>query len=135
MPGFLDPLWLQHESAVLFQTIGLDNNREAFFDMFDSWADELKPVRSEISEETWESFKASMYSGDFLFNVSREFVSKCATPLLVLLGNDLYHPESTSREVAALAPNATLIEDWKEPEHQPAAKQAVERFLIEHTPR
>ena len=122
-------------SAVLFQSIGLDNNRQAFFEMFDSWADELKPVRTEVSAEAWESFKTSMYSEDFLFNVSRDFVAKCETPLLVLLGTDLYHPESTSREIAALAPNATLIEHWKEPEHQPAAKQAVERFLAEHTPR
>jgi hypothetical protein len=68
-------------------------------------------------------------------DVSREFVSRCQTPLLVLLGNDLYHPESSSREVAALAPHATLIEHWKEPEHQPAAKKAVEGFLARHTPR
>jgi hypothetical protein len=34
-----------------------------------------------------------------------------------------------------LAPNATLIERWKEPEHQAAAKTAVERFLAQHTPR
>jgi hypothetical protein len=122
-------------SAVLFQSIGLDDNRQAFFEMFDSWADELKPMRPEVRAEAWESFKTLMYSGDFLFNVSRDFVSKCETPLLVLLGTDLYHPESTSREIASLAPNATLIEHWKEPEHQPAAKQAMERFLAEHTLR
>jgi pimeloyl-ACP methyl ester carboxylesterase len=122
-------------SAVVFQTIGLDNNRQAFFEMFDSWANELKPGRPEVSEETWESFKKTMYSGEFLFNVSREFVAACETPMLVLLGNDLHHPESTSRELAALAPKATLIEYWKAPEHQAAAKQAVESFLAEHTPR
>ncbi|OGB94093.1 MAG: alpha/beta hydrolase [candidate division NC10 bacterium RIFCSPLOWO2_02_FULL_66_22] len=122
-------------SAVVFQTIGLDDNRQVFFELFDSWANELKPTRSEVSEATWESFKQSMFSGDFLFNVSRAFVSRCQTPLLVLLGNDLYHPESSSREVAALAPNATLIEHWKEPEHQPAAKKTVEEFLAKHTPR
>jgi len=122
-------------SAVVFQTIGLDDNRQVFFELFDSWANELKPTRSEVSEATWESFKQSMFSGDFLFNVSRAFVSRCQTPLLVLLGNDLYHPESSSREVASLAPNATLIEHWKEPEHQPAAKKTVEEFLAKHTPR
>jgi pimeloyl-ACP methyl ester carboxylesterase len=122
-------------SAILFQTIGLLNNQQAFFDMFDNWKNELKPAHPDVSEEAWNSFKTSMYGGDFLFNVSREFVSRCKTPLLVLLGNDLYHPQETSREVAALAPNATLIERWKEPEHQPAAKQAVARFLAEHTPR
>jgi pimeloyl-ACP methyl ester carboxylesterase len=122
-------------SAVVFQTIGLDNNRDAFFEMFDSWAQELTPRRPEVDAEAWESFKHAMYDGEFLFNVSREFVSRCQTPLLVLLGNDLHHPSATSRELAALAPHATLIEQWKEPEHQPAAKQAVERFLAEHTPR
>lgn len=60
---------------------------------------------------------------------------RAACTLLVLLGNDLHHPESTSREIASLAPNATLIEKWKEPEHHAAAKQAVERFLAEHTPK
>jgi hypothetical protein len=47
----------------------------------------------------------------------------------------MYHPAATSRDIVALAPNATLIERWKEPEHQAAAKMAVERFLAEHTPR
>jgi hypothetical protein len=103
--------------------------------MFDSWADEIKPQRPEVSAATWEAFKTSMYSGDFLFNVSREFVAACQTPLLVLLGNDLYHPESTSREIAALAPHATLIEAWKEPQHHAAAKKAVEEFLAAHTPQ
>ena len=76
-------------SAVLFQTIGLSDNRQAFFDMFDGWAAELKPGRPDVSNEAWESFKTNMYSGDFLFNVSKEFVAQCQTPLLVLLGDDL----------------------------------------------
>ena len=122
-------------SAVLFQTIGLDNNRQAFFDMFDGWADALKQERPEVNPDAWESFKNSMYSGDFLFNVSREFVSNCQTPLLVLMGDDIYHPSVTSREIAQLAPNATFIEYWKEPENQAVAKKAVEDFLAQHTPR
>jgi hypothetical protein len=96
--------------------------------------DALTDLR-QTSEETWESFKKSMYGGEFLFNVSRAFVANCKTPMLVLLGNDLHHPEASSRELAALAPNAMLIEKWKEPEHQPAAKKAVETFLAEPTPR
>jgi pimeloyl-ACP methyl ester carboxylesterase len=132
--GLIEAVPQRVASAILFQSIGLDNNRQAFFEMFDSWADEIKPQRTEVSAEIWEAFKTSMYSGDFLFNVSREFVAACQTPLLVLPGNDLYHPESTSREIASLAPNATFIEDWKEPRHHPAAKKAVEEFLAAHTP-
>lgn len=122
-------------AAVLFQPIGLLNNRPAFFEMFDSWSKEQHAAHPEASDTTWEAFKQTMYGGDFLFNVSREFVARCPSPLLVLLGNDLYHPEATSREIVALAPNATLIERWKEPEHQAAAKTAIERFLAAHTPR
>jgi len=121
-------------SAVLFQPIGLDNNRQAFLDMFDGWAKEQQAAHPEANGATWETFKQNMYGGDFLFSVSRDFVKRCATPLLVLLGNDVYHPQTTSREVASLAPNATLIERWREPEHQVAAQAAVERFLAAHTP-
>jgi pimeloyl-ACP methyl ester carboxylesterase len=122
-------------SAVLFQPIGVDNNRPAFFEMFDGWAKEQRAAHPEVDDATWEAFKQNMYGGDFLFSVPRDFVKRCTTPLLVLLGNDMYHPQVTSREVASLAPNATLIEQWKEPEHQAAAQAAVERFLAAHTPR
>jgi pimeloyl-ACP methyl ester carboxylesterase len=120
-------------SAVLFQPIGLDGNRQAFFDMFDSWAQELKTERDDVDPKAWDVFKQSMYGGDFLFNVSREFVAGCRTPLLVLCGRDLYHPESTSREIVALAPNAELVERWKEPEHLEAARARVLDFLVDHT--
>jgi pimeloyl-ACP methyl ester carboxylesterase len=122
-------------SAVLFQPIGIDNNRQAFFDMFDGWAKEQQATHPEANDTTLATFKQNMYGSDFLFSVSRDFVKRCATPLLVLLGNDMYHPQVTSREVASLAPNATLIEKWREPEHQAAAQAAVERFLATHTLR
>src|SRR5262245_3221684 len=121
-------------SAVLFQPIGIDNNRQAFLDMFDGWAKEQQAAHPEANDATWETFKQNMYGSDFLLSVSRDFVKRCPTPLLVLLGNDMYHPQVTSREVASLAPNATLIEQWREPEHQAAAQAAVERFLASHTP-
>lgn len=121
-------------SAVVFQTIGLDDNRGAFHDMFDDWAKELKASRPEVSDADWSSFRANMYDGDeFLFNVGEDFVSTVQTPLLVLLGTDLYHPESSSRELARLAPNATLVEDWIPSAHHDAAKAAVASFLEEHT--
>ena len=119
----------------LFQPIGIDDNRQAFLDMFDGWAKEQQAAHPEATAATWEAFKRNMYGADFVFSVSRDFVKGCPTPLLVLLGNDLYHPQTTSREVASLAPNATLIERWREPEHHAAAQAAVERFLAANTPR
>ena len=41
-----------------------------------------------------------MYDGDFDFNVGRDFVAACQVPMLVLMGNDAYHPMQTSREIA-----------------------------------
>ncbi len=121
-------------SAVVFQSIGLDDNRQAFFDMFDSWANELQDTFPSMDTQSWESFRHNMFGGDFLFNVSEDFVQQCQTPLLVLMGKDIYHPESTSRKIAELAPAAKFVEHWKEPENIATAKHAVEKFLAEHTP-
>ena len=74
-----------------------------------------------------------MYDGDFLFNTTRDEVASTTTPLLVAMGNDLYHPESTSREIAALAPNVTFVEQWKDDEHLPAADAAFRSFLAANT--
>ncbi len=122
-------------SAVLFQPIGFDQNREAFYEMFDSWAAELKTSsHPDVPDEAWARFRSNMYDGDFLFNVDRDFVRGCQTPLLVLAGNDLYHPASTSEEIAELAPNVEFVASWKEPENVAAAQAKVAAFLAEHTP-
>ncbi|MFW6093430.1 MAG: alpha/beta fold hydrolase [Pseudomonadota bacterium] len=121
-------------AAVLLQPIGHLDNREAFYAMFDDWANELKPERREVPDAAWESFKHNMYDGDFLFNVDREFVAGCRTPLLVLRGDDHYHPSEISREVVRLAPDARLIEQWKEGEQQAGARSEVLAFLDANTP-
>ena len=121
-------------SAVLQQTIGTDENRDAFYDMFDSWAEPLAAARDDIDASVLPAFRSNMYDHEFILSVSREFVAACPTPMLVLMGNDLYHPESTSREVADLAPNATLIESWKAPDEITNTVAAVRQFLLEHTP-
>ncbi len=116
-------------SAVLQQTIGAHENRHAFYEMFDSWAQEIAPDHPEAGDETWRSFRSRMYDGDFVFSVDRDFVRGCQTPMLVLMGDDLYHPQVTSREVAALAPNAELVEHWKEEAVVPRTVARVREFL------
>jgi pimeloyl-ACP methyl ester carboxylesterase len=121
-------------SAVLQQTIGLSDNRDAFYAMFDGWAEDMRKLQPDVPEATWSAFRSNMYDGDFVLSVSRDFVRGCSTPLLVLMGNDLYHPQETSREVAALAPHAQLIEQWKEPEVVPQTVERVIGFLKSNTP-
>jgi pimeloyl-ACP methyl ester carboxylesterase len=118
-------------AAVIQQTIGLDGNRHAFYEMFDGWADALDP---KPGASVLEQFRSNMYDGEFLFTVDQAFVSECDTPLLVLLGNDLYHPESTSRDIVRLANNVELIEDWKREEVVDSTAQAVAHFLSSNTP-
>ena len=121
-------------SAVMQQPIGFEANQQAFYEMFDGWADKLKEDRADLSDETLRQFRSNMYDGDFLFNVDREFIRRCPIPILVLMGNDLYHPQSTSREIVELAPNARLVEQWKEPEVIDTTVQTVIDFLQENTP-
>ncbi len=120
-------------AAVLFQSIGLDNNREAFYAMFDSWAEQLAATsHSQVSKADWERFRGNLFDGDFLFNLDATFVQNCSTPVQVLMGDDLYHPKSTSLAIAELAPNAEFVERWKEGPDVAQGQQLVLDFLRRH---
>jgi pimeloyl-ACP methyl ester carboxylesterase len=122
-------------AAVLQQPIGYSgSNREVFYELFDSWVAELKQTRTDIEEETLPPFRSRMYDGDFVFSVSRESVAACPVPLLVLRGNDVYHPSHTCEEIVGLAPRAELVHDWKTGDYLVQALAHVRRFLSEHTP-
>lgn len=123
-------------AAILQNPIGLSpRNRDLFFKMFDTWADALKLESPQLEDSALRQFRDRMYGTEFVFNVSREFVRSCKTPMLILCGNDDYHPNETSREIAALAPNAELVENWKTPDVIGATVKRVREFLISHTPK
>ena len=61
---------------------------------------------AKLTDAALGSFRERMYGGDFVFSVTRDFVRKCTHPLMVLAGDDLYHPAPISSEIASLAPNA-----------------------------
>jgi pimeloyl-ACP methyl ester carboxylesterase len=118
--------------AVLQQPIGYSgSNRQVFYELFDSWIAELKETRTDIADDALPPFRARMYDGDFVFSVSRESVATCPVPLLVLRGNDVYHPSSTSEEIVRLAPRAELVHDWKTGEDLPRAVDRIRAFLSE----
>jgi pimeloyl-ACP methyl ester carboxylesterase len=76
-----------------------------------------------------------MFGGDFVFSVSEDFVRTLTTPLLILAGNDDFHPRATAERLAALAPNAELVLGWREPEIVPRTVEKVREFLLRHTPK
>lgn len=120
-------------AAVLQNPIGLtDANRASFFGMVDSWGEQLVSTRDDATKEAVDSLRQEMFGGDFVFSVSRDFVRSCEVPMLVLAGDDDFHPTSVAEEIVELAPDARLVTDWKGP--GPDTLPTVRQFLLDHTP-
>jgi pimeloyl-ACP methyl ester carboxylesterase len=117
-------------AAVLQNPIGLSaDNRDAFYGMFDAWADGLH-----VAPDIASSMRGSMFGGDFVFSTTRDFVRACPVPLLVLAGNDTFHPRPVAAEIADLAPNASLVLEWTNPIHHDATLARVREFLLTTRP-
>jgi pimeloyl-ACP methyl ester carboxylesterase len=123
-------------AAVLQQPIGLaDDNRALFQTAFDGWAEELQKERPEVDPGALAGLKANLYAGDFAYSVSREDVRRTPVSMLVLRGNDPYHPAEISEEIVRVAPRAELVASWKEGEDLARAVARVKAFLAINTPR
>ena len=102
------------------------------------WGPPLCEKRPEVTMEMVRDFLTSMYTGraDFVFSVSRDFVSSIQTPLLIAPDDVPAHPHQVAMEVAGLAPNAEVtIYPWKD--SQPHIDETVEQarlFLKAHEP-
>jgi hypothetical protein len=85
-----------------------------------------------------EAFLNSMYrtNPDFVFTVTRDFVSNCQTPVLILPDDVPAHPYAVATEAARLAPKAEVsLYPWKDsPEHLAQALVHIHRFLKAHQP-
>jgi pimeloyl-ACP methyl ester carboxylesterase len=122
-------------SGVLQNPIGQTaDNTELFRSMFDGWATEISAAHPEATDETWTAFRERMFGGDFVFSVGRDFVATCPVPLLVLPGNDQFHPRSVALEIAEAAPEAELLDGWAGEEQKPTTAEKVRAFLLRHTP-
>ncbi|HKV54147.1 MAG TPA: alpha/beta hydrolase [Candidatus Binataceae bacterium] len=120
-------------AAVLQNPIGLKDNRDAFREMFDGWAKELKNAHPGVDDRGFANFRESMYGGDFVFTVTPDFVRSCKTPMILLNGSDMYHPAEISAQIASLNPAIEVVPDWKTPEAAKAAGARVRAFLKKHS--
>src|SRR5690606_6563310 len=94
-------------AAVMLQPVGIEpdgSNRSAFVEMFDGWVELQADAHPHVEASTWAAFRSNMWDGEFLLTATEDDVAAFATPLLVAMGNDLYHPQATSRRIAELAP-------------------------------
>ncbi len=124
-------------AAVIEQPIGVsDENRAVLAEnLYGRWAKQLSETRPELDREMLETFGKRMFTGDFVFSVTREFVKNCRTPMIVMPGNNLDHPRAIGNEIAALAPSSEIIADWRHPQELVAPAVArIKSFLKVHTP-
>jgi hypothetical protein len=124
-------------AAVLKQPVGIDDaNREVLpGNLWRRWAADYVAKHSENDAADASAFGTRMCTGEFVLSVSREFVQSCPVPLLVMPGGNLDHPRSIGMEIAKLAPNAELIEEWREPSDLlPPAVARIRQFFRKHTP-
>ena len=99
-------------AAVLAQPVGFRPEMPNV--MYDSsmtgWAPELIKRRPEITMEMVEKFLTKMFRSnpDFVYTVTRDFVRKCQTPVLILPDDIPAHPYAVAMEAAMLAPKAEV---------------------------
>src|SRR6476619_2423814 len=125
-------------AAVLAQPSGSrPEARDLFYEgNMKNWGPELVKRRPEISMETVDRFLTRMYrtNADFVFTVTRDFVRKCQTPVLILPDDIPAHPYAVAMEAAMLAPKAEVsMYPWKEPKERiPLAVRHIRSFLRAH---
>jgi pimeloyl-ACP methyl ester carboxylesterase len=102
------------------------------------WGPTLCDRRPDITMTMVEAFLKKMYGDnpDFVFTVTRDFVRRCQTPILVLPDDIPAHPYAVAIETVRLAPNAQVsLYPWKEPKELiPLAVRHVRTFLRAHHP-
>jgi pimeloyl-ACP methyl ester carboxylesterase len=132
--GLLRAAPQRFRSAVMLQPVGIDDNRHALEEMFDEWAAGLRADHTEVDEAGWSSFRTNMWGGEFVLTGGPDDVAAIDTPILLLKGDDLYHPAATSEAIAAAAPNVTYVERWKDDEVLGRTDATIKEFLAAHTP-
>jgi pimeloyl-ACP methyl ester carboxylesterase len=121
------------DAAVLMQPIGQVANRDEFRAIFDDWRSDIAADHPEATDADWDGCWSNLFGNDnLMWTVPDSQLPTLDTSMLVLRGDDVYHPKEASEQLAAAAPNATLIEHWKDPADQPAARAAVDDFLAAH---
>ena len=127
-------------AAVLAQPSGFRPETPDLFyqNNIKGWGPELVKRRPEITMEMVDRFLTKMYrtNPDFVFTVSRDFVRKCQTPVMILPDDIPAHPYAVAMEAAMLAPKSEVsLYPWKEPKERiPLAVRHIRSFLKAHRP-
>ncbi len=127
-------------AAVISQPVGF--RPEAPDVMYENsmknWAPEFLKRRPEITQDAVDKYLTRMYrtNADFVYTVTRDFVKKCQTPILVMPDDIPSHPYAVAMEQAMLSPRSEIsLYPWKDPKERiPVAVRHVRTFLKAHRP-
>lgn len=125
-------------AAVFCQTVGHwpDDPDVMYRSGRDVWAPELLAERPDLDQAMVDKYLHDLYRlrPDFLYSVSRDVISACQTPILVLPDGVPAHPHQASVDVASLAPNAEItVYPWTSPpELKTRTIERVRKFLQAH---
>jgi pimeloyl-ACP methyl ester carboxylesterase len=123
-------------AAVLQNPIGLHPDHPEYFpESFAEWAAEMKAERPHLDDAKIAAFGKTMWDGEFVYSVSRDFCRCCSVPTFLLPGTDKPHPAVTSDELKQLLPGLEVLENWRGPEHLDEQLRRVLAFLDRHTPK
>jgi pimeloyl-ACP methyl ester carboxylesterase len=121
-------------AAVLQNPIGLYDNRDTWDEAVAGFTKLMLERDPSLTPAVLAEFGRNMFGRDFVFSVTRDFVSRCRVPLLLQPGTDKPHPAETSAEIERLAPDLELQKDWRGPTHLAESIRRVTEFLTKHTP-
>lgn len=127
-------------AAVIAQPVGFNSAEPnyMFESMRDNWGQPLADRRPDITMAMVDEYLNAMFrsGNDFVLTATRDFVSNCQTPILVLPDDTREHPYDVAMESALLAPYAQLsLYPWKQPEDRiPLAVRHIRSFLRAHRP-
>ncbi len=127
-------------AAALMQPSGYNPEHPDLFyqNNIKGWGPPMCEKRPEITMDMVHDFLSNMYTdrADFVFTVTRDFVSSLQTPLLIAPDDVPAHPYAAAMEVAGLAPNSeTTIFPWKDTQqHIDEVVEHARRFLKQHAP-
>jgi pimeloyl-ACP methyl ester carboxylesterase len=99
-----------------------------------SFRDSVLATPVEDYERIIRDYDAQLWGANEPFvSVEESDIRSLPVPLLILPGNDPFHPTPVSRRIEAEAPNARCLDvDCRAPAKIAATKQAVRAFLREH---
>lgn len=125
-------------AAVIVQPSGFNpEHPNRFYDNYiRNWVPYMLAQHPEITQVDAEKFLGNLYrrNPDFVFTVTREFVSDCATPILILPDDTPPHPYEVAMDMALLSPSAQVsLFPWKDsPSLIRLALRHVGMFLDAH---